>query len=93
MFGFNKNYEELMSKRKFQKILEAASADNDPEAIMAAAGVRFKVFTFDYIIKKLIDYGEEMGVKLVETITTWKFRSSENILKALLKNNMDDIAM
>ena len=61
MFAFNKNYEELMSKRKFQKILESASLHNDPEAIRAAAGARFKVFTFDYIIKKNIDYGEEMG--------------------------------
>ena len=82
-----------MSKRKFQKILESASLDNDPEAIRAAAGARFKVFTFDYIIKKNIDYGEEMGKQLVEKVAEWKFKSSENILKSMLKNNMDDIAL
>jgi len=82
-----------MSEKKFQKILEAASVDNDPEAIRAAAGARFKVFTFDYIIKKNIDFGEEMGSQLVESIAQWRFRSSENIIKALLKNNMDDVAL
>ena len=89
MFAFNKNYEELMSKKKFQKLLES----DDPEAIKAAAGARFKVFTFDYIIKKNIDYGEEMGKQLVEKVAEWKFKSSENILKSMLKNNMDDIAL
>jgi hypothetical protein len=33
MFAFNKNYEELMSKRKFLKLLEVAQAEQDPEAI------------------------------------------------------------
>lgn len=61
MFAFNKNYEELMSKKKFLKLLEVANADNDPEAIKNALQARFKVFTFDYVIKKVIDYGEEMG--------------------------------
>lgn len=93
MFAYNKNYEELMSEKKFQKILEAASADNDPEAIKAAAGARFKVFTLDYIIKKNIDFGEEMGKQLVDDIAQWRFRSTENIIKAMLKNNMDDVAL
>jgi hypothetical protein len=65
MFSFNKNYEELISKRKFQKLLEEANADNDPEAMREATAARFKVFTFDYVIKKIIDYGEELGKKMV----------------------------
>lgn len=61
MFAFNRNFEELMSKRKFLKLLELAEAENDPEAVKQAESARFKVFTLDYIIKKLIDYGDEMG--------------------------------
>ena len=30
-----------------------------------ATAARFKVFTFDYVIKKIIDYGEELGKKMV----------------------------
>lgn len=93
MFVYNKNYEELMSKRKFLKLLEMAQADNDPEAVKQAESARFRVFTIDYIIKKVIDYGEEMGKELVEQIAQWKLKSTENILKAMLKNNMDDIAL
>jgi hypothetical protein len=28
----------------------------------------------------------------VEEIATWRLQSTENVIKALLKNNMDDIA-
>lgn len=93
MFAYNKNYEELMSRRKFLKLLEAAHADEDPEAVRAAMQARFKVFTFDYVIKKLIDYGEELGKQLVIKVARWDLRSSENLLKAMLKNNMDEVAL
>lgn len=53
---------------------------------------RFKVFTIDYAIKKVLDYGEEKGMENVETIAKWRLKSSENILKAFLKNNLDDVA-
>ncbi len=38
MFVYNKNFEELMSKRKFMKLMEAAMAqsEQDPEAIKNA---------------------------------------------------------
>jgi hypothetical protein len=94
MFVYNKNFEELMSKRKFMKLMEAAMAqsEQDPEAIKNAQGARFKVFTVDYIIKKIIDYGEEKVDELVDEVAGWRLKSTENILKALLKNNMDEIA-
>ncbi len=90
MFVYNKNYEELMSKRKFEKLL--ASANQDGTDIKQLANARFKVFTIDYVIKKILDYGEEKGIELVQAVAKWKLKSSENILKALLKNNMDEIA-
>jgi hypothetical protein len=94
MFVYNRNYEELMSKRKFDKLVQAAlkSSDNDPDAVSALSGARFKVFTLDYVIKKVLDYGEEKGPELVEQIANWQLKSSENILKAFLKNNLDDVA-
>jgi hypothetical protein len=50
------------------------------------------VFTIDYIIKKIIDYGEERVDELVDEVAGWRLKSSENVLKAFLKNNMDEIA-
>jgi hypothetical protein len=69
-----------------------SSADKDPDAVKALESARFKVFTLDYVIKKVLDYAEEKGLELVDQIAKWGLKSSENILKALLKNNMDDIA-
>ena len=82
-----------MSKRKFLKLLEAAQADNDEEAVKKAEGARFKVFTIEYVIKKLIDYGEEQARKIVVEVASWKLQTTENVIKALLINNMDDVAM
>lgn len=73
--------------------MEAATLENDPEAIKAAQGARFKVFTLDYVIKKIIDYGEELGKDLVKGVAAWRLRTTENILKSMLKNNMDDVAL
>lgn len=50
------------------------------------------MFTIDYIIKKIIDYGEERVDELVDEVAGWRLKSSENVLKAFLKNNMDEIA-
>ena len=76
------------------KLMEAAMAqsEQDPEAIKNAQGARFKVFTIDYVIKKIIDYGEERVNELVDEVAAWRLKSTENVLKALLKNNMDEIA-
>jgi hypothetical protein len=60
--------------------------------VKALSGARFKVFTLDYVIKKVLDYGEEKGLQLVEQVACWRLKSSENVLKAFLKNNLDDVA-
>jgi hypothetical protein len=41
--------------------MAAAKADDDPEAIKNAQKARFKIFSFDYVIKKIVDYGEELS--------------------------------
>lgn len=48
---------------------------------------RFKVFTFDFVIKKVIDFAEDKAEQRVRKIANWKIQSTENILKALLKNS------
>jgi hypothetical protein len=47
---------------------------------------RYRVFTFDYIFRKVIDYGEEQAEARIRVIAKWKIRSSENILQSLLNN-------
>jgi hypothetical protein len=50
---------------------------------------RYKVFTLQNTIKKVIEYGDDKGERRVREIANWKLKSTENILLALLKNNMD----
>jgi hypothetical protein len=54
--------------------------------------MRYKIFTLDYLIKHLIDYSEDQGEARVRQMATWKLRTTENILKSLLKHHMDIVA-
>lgn len=56
------------------------------------SGIRYKVFTLDYIFKKLIDYGEDQAEARVRQVAHWKLKTSENMLRSLLKNGMDRVA-
>lgn len=47
---------------------------------------RYRVFTLDYIFRKVIDYGEDQAEARIRVIAKWKLRSSENILQSLLNN-------
>lgn len=58
MFVFNKNYEELMTRKKYLRMKEyfkdgTNSLENDDES------ERYKVFTMEFIIKKVIDFSLE----------------------------------
>ena len=53
---------------------------------------RYKVFTIDYLIKRLLDYGEDQGESRVRQVAQWKLKTTENILFSLLKHHMDNVA-
>jgi hypothetical protein len=53
MFVFNKNYQELMSLSKFQKMVEFHNLEDYDESN------RYRVFTIDFVIKKIIDFSED----------------------------------
>jgi len=53
---------------------------------------RYKVFTFEYLIQNLIEFGGDQAETRIRQLAGWKLRSSENVLKALLKGHMDLIA-
>ena len=44
----------------------------------------YKVFTMEYIIKKLLDYGEDSAKARIHQISQWKLKSTENVLKSFL---------
>ena len=60
------------------------SEDGDP--------AKYRVFTLDYIFKKLIDYGEDQAEARVRQVAQWKLKTTENMLRSLLKNGMDRVA-
>ena len=90
MFAYNRNYEELQAppppsddnmSKDASEFIEGDTLSN-----------RYKVFPVDYLIKRLLDYGEEQGQSRVRQVAKWGITTTENILRALLKHQCDKIA-
>ncbi len=79
IFYFNKNFMDITSTHGLNK--NEISADG-----------KFRVFTIDFVIRKLIDYSDEQVAPKIRQIGMWKIKSTENILKSFLSNNMDVVA-
>jgi|LauGreDrversion4_2_1035121.scaffolds.fasta_scaffold355206_1 hypothetical protein len=46
----------------------------------------------EFVIKQILDFGEDEGESRVRRIAHWKLKTTENVLKALLIHHMDTIA-
>ena len=57
VFAYNKNFQELQVAPADETISKNRSEFVDN----IESPSRYKVFTFDYLVKRLIDYGEEQG--------------------------------
>ena len=59
MFAYNRNYTEVSNSGegdKEQPRTNVPTSENNE-----SDGNRYKVFTLEYLIKRLLDYGEEQG--------------------------------
>ena len=83
LFMYNKNYEELPFGRNLLKPGQSSSSSEEK---------RYKVFTFNYLFRKLTEYGEDAAEAKARDICKWKLRTTENILHSLLVNNQDQVA-
>jgi hypothetical protein len=81
VFAYNKNYQEGAKGGNYDKVSDINSEID-----------KVKVFTLDFVIKKLIDYGEDQAESRVRQVAHWKIKTTENVLRSLLKNGMDRVA-
>lgn len=86
MFAYNKNYQEIQNSKSFNVFSDRNSNSGGSD------NIQYKTFTLDYIFKKLVDFGEDQAVNRIKKIANWKLKTTENILKSLLKNGLDVIA-
>ena len=50
------------------------------------------VFTFDFLIEKILKYCDEFAEQRIRLVAAWKLKSTENFLESLLRNQQDVIA-
>ena len=59
VFAYNKNYQEL-ALFGGKQVRPSSSASKNINAIVESEQ-KYKVFTLDFVLKRLLDYGEEKG--------------------------------
>mmetsp|Transcript_39061 Transcript_39061/g.37379 ORF Transcript_39061/g.37379 Transcript_39061/m.37379 type:complete len:87 (+) Transcript_39061:837-1097(+) len=65
---------------------------DDDDEYEESRNERYYTFTFDYLFKKILEYCEDQSINRIRAIVSWKIKSSENVLRSLLINNLDKIA-
>ena len=86
VWAFNKNY-----KRKKAKDASISEDSFDEEGEFIDFKIKFETFTFDYLIKKVLEYSLDGYVPRIRAICDWRLKSSENFLLAMLINRQDVI--
>lgn len=86
LFAYNKNYQEIALAKGLNVFSDKNSLDGSDSA------VHYKTFTFDFMFKKFLDFGEDMAVSRIKIMANWRLKTTENMLMALLKNGMDAVA-
>ena len=92
VFAFNQNYQ-------FIGELEESSDDDDSHAPsqecpaeMRKNVENYRTFTYDWLIKKIMEYCEEETPQRIKQVANWRLRSTENFLQSMLTNRQDIIA-
>lgn len=88
VWAFQKNYTRI---EKVNSKLNEDSADEDE---MSGIEIRekYKTYTFDYLIKMVLENCFDDNEPRIRAICDWRLKSSENFLKAMLVNRQDAIA-
>ncbi len=87
VWAFNKNFE-----RRTKAINSLSHDSNDEDDEADNSNDKYKTYTFDYLIKMVLDYCLDDYVPRIRAICDWRLKSSENFLLAMLINRQDVIA-
>lgn len=64
--------------------------DKKEEALAEIAkGPTYRVFTQDFVMRKIIDFQPFKAEELIKQMAQWQLKSTENLIKSILNNNCD----
>ena len=88
VYAFNKNYELVPGNAESEDEGNESSDNKDKSSTKE----KYKVFTFKYLIEKIMAYCEDEVTQKVKEVAKWKLNSTENFLESMLINRQDRIA-
>lgn len=78
MFAYNKNYHQIKSASPD----DIRAGDSVDDVIVEEV----KTFTYEILIRLVLEFAEENAQQVLEAIAMWKLLSNENFLISCLKN-------
>lgn len=87
VFAYNKNYQYILSNG------DDSSDDDDDDLNDGEDQCKPMAFTYNYLIRKIIEKTEDEAPQVIKEVANWKLQSSENFLLAMLANQQDIIAI
>jgi hypothetical protein len=84
VYAFNKNFTKLTDYNG--ESMSDSSSEEEDEDTARDYSHRYKTYTFDYLIKKVLEYCLDDYVPRIRAICDWRLKSSENFLLAMLIN-------
>ena len=92
MFLFNKNYQTIFPKKLDAFELALLGSKKEEALKEQAKGPTFRVFTKDFVMKKIIDFCPFKSEEMIREIASWKLNSTENVMRSILNNSCDIVA-
>ena len=88
VWAFQKNYTRI-DRENIKQVEDSADEDEMSENEIR---LKYKTYTFDYLIKMVLENCFDDKEPRIRAICDWRLKSSENFLKAMLVNRQDAIA-
>jgi hypothetical protein len=92
MFVYNKNYQTIYPKKLDAFELALLGKKREEAEREQAKGPTYKVFTQDFVMKKLIDFLPYKAEECIFQMASWMLKSTENVIRSILNNSMDLVA-
>ena len=95
VYAFNQNYEYIGEQKQLKDSDDSSSEkDGESEEVDEQGNEmrKYKTFTYDYLIKQILENCEDEANQRIKQVADWKLQSTENFLMSMLVNRQDVIA-
>lgn len=86
VYAFNQNYEYVGEQKEEKSSGDESSENKEAMEEEEDESSHYKVFTYDYLIKQILENCEDEAAQRIKQVADWRLKSTESFLKSMLMN-------